>query len=58
VNERTGIFAGPDTDLLGYAYRYDGCHFSTEGLEAYADAWLTAIENHASAAGTTVIVLP
>jgi hypothetical protein len=58
VDERTGIFAGPDTDLLGYAYRYDGCHFSKEGLEEYADAWLTAIEDHATTAGTTVVVLP
>jgi hypothetical protein len=36
VDPRAGIYAGPDTDLLGYAYRYDGCHFSTEGLVAFA----------------------
>jgi hypothetical protein len=38
-----GIFAGPDTDKLGFADRYDGCHFSTEGMERAADMWLEAI---------------
>lgn len=40
VNVVQGIYAGPDTDALGYAYRYDGCHFSDEGLEKVADLWM------------------
>jgi lysophospholipase L1-like esterase len=43
VDPERGIHRGPDTDALGYAYRYDGCHFSTEGLEAFAEAWLDAL---------------
>jgi hypothetical protein len=39
-----GILAGPDTDALGFAERYDGCHFSTEGLEHAAELWLGAIQ--------------
>ena len=35
-----GIFAGPDTDKLGEAYRYDGTHFNGAGLDAFADLWL------------------
>jgi len=29
---------------LGFAERYDGCHFSTEGLERAADLWLDALQ--------------
>jgi hypothetical protein len=39
----TGILAGPDTDALGFADRYDGCHFSTEGLERAAGLWWDAV---------------
>jgi hypothetical protein len=46
VDATAGVFAGPDTDQLGYAYRYDGCHFTDEGLEAHADLWLAALEQH------------
>ena len=38
-----GIFAGPDTDALGFAERFDGCHFSKEGLDKAARLWLEAI---------------
>jgi hypothetical protein len=38
-----GILAGPDTDQLGLAYRYNGCHFSTEGLDKAAALWWDAI---------------
>ena len=48
VNPQTGIRAGPDLDTLGFGERYDGCHFSTEGLERAADLWLAAIEAPAS----------
>ncbi|MBF0612968.1 MAG: sialate O-acetylesterase [Magnetococcales bacterium] len=38
VHTAMGIFAGPDTDSLNQpAHRYDGCHFSQEGLLGYAN---------------------
>jgi hypothetical protein len=37
------IFGGPDTDALGFGERYDGCHFSNEGMEKAADLWWEAI---------------
>jgi hypothetical protein len=39
-----GVHAGPNLDALGFAERYDGCHFSTEGLERAADLWLDALQ--------------
>lgn len=30
------VFAGPDTDSLGDAYRSDGVHFNQQGLETFA----------------------
>ena len=44
VDPTRNIYAGPDTDALGRRYRYDGCHFSTEGLGRFAELWLTALE--------------
>ena len=49
IDPALGILAGPDTDALGFAERFDGCHFSTEGLDRAAELWLDAIE---SAGGT------
>jgi hypothetical protein len=46
VNPALNIFAGPDTDQLDERYRYDGCHFSDEGLEAHAELWLRVIREH------------
>lgn len=43
VNPPAAILPGPDTDALGFADRYDGCHFSTEGLEKAARLWWEAI---------------
>ena len=43
VNPASGVLAGPDLDTLGFAERYDGCHFSTEGLERASDLWLDAL---------------
>lgn len=37
------IFAGPDTDRLGIAYRFDYCHFTDEGLWAVARLWAEAL---------------
>lgn len=44
VNPASGIRAGPDLDTLGFAERYDGCHFSTEGLDRAAELWLAALK--------------
>jgi hypothetical protein len=35
-----GIFAGPDTDAIGPEGRFDGCHFSENGLRRCAELWL------------------
>lgn len=44
VLERAGgVFSGPDLDTLGFGDRYDGCHFSTEGLDRAAELWLESI---------------
>jgi Carbohydrate esterase, sialic acid-specific acetylesterase len=40
VNHDLRIWQGPDTDVLGPEFRHDGCHFSTDGLNAHADLWL------------------
>jgi hypothetical protein len=40
IDRSKGIYPGRNTDLLGFAYRYDGCHFSDEGLEHAASLWL------------------
>lgn len=34
------IRLGPDTDSLGGADRYDGAHFSAQGIAAFAQQWL------------------
>jgi Carbohydrate esterase, sialic acid-specific acetylesterase len=44
VDRSKRIYTGPNTDLLGSAYRYDGCHFSDEGLEQAATLWLQALK--------------
>ena len=44
IDPASGILPGPDTDALGFAERYDGCHFSTEGLDRAAELWLNAIQ--------------
>jgi hypothetical protein len=38
-----GVFAGPDTDLLGPEYRYDGCHFAENGVSAASQLWVDAL---------------
>jgi hypothetical protein len=40
---RPDILPGPDTDELGPAERYDGCHFNSEGLEKAARLWLNKL---------------
>ena len=42
------IYAGPDTDELGLAYRSakDGCHFSHEGNLVHARKWFGVLQAH------------
>jgi len=43
VDPKQGIYSGPNTDTLGFEYRYDGCHFADAGLDAAARLWLEAL---------------
>lgn len=44
VNPKDGIVQGPDTDLIdGIDDRFDGCHFSDEGMVKHANAWVRAV---------------
>lgn len=43
VAPEQGIFPGPNTDVLGGDYRYDGVHFSTEGMQKVVALWVEAI---------------
>ncbi|GAB4348459.1 MAG: hypothetical protein Kow0026_02980 [Oricola sp.] len=44
IRIRDGVVRGPNTDLLtDDRYRRDGCHFSAEGLAAFAAQWVEAI---------------
>jgi lysophospholipase L1-like esterase len=45
VDVSAGIFPGPDTDILGYEYRYDGTHFSEKGIERVAELWFQSLMN-------------
>jgi hypothetical protein len=40
---KLGIYPGPDTDTLGLSKRFDGCHFSREGLDQHAAMWLVTL---------------
>lgn len=57
VDPRAGIFAGPDTDMLGGEYRYDDTHLDSRGQELFADMLVAAFAaadgrpSSASAAG-------
>lgn len=44
----SGILRGPDTDTLGFGYRWDGCHFTAEGRAAAAQLWAQVLLNSAS----------
>jgi len=47
VAPSSGIFAGPDMDVIGQDQRWDGCHFSTAGLENAAELWFNVVCAHA-----------
>ena len=40
-----GVYLGPNTDLIDYRDRYDGCHFSGRGLDKHAQSWLEVLKN-------------
>lgn len=41
-----GVYAGPNTDEIGFADRHDGCHLNGRGLEKHAAGWSAAISAH------------
>ena len=43
LQQRQGFAAGPDTDSVGLAYRWDGCHFTPEGQARVATLWADAL---------------
>lgn len=44
VSPKLGTRSGPDSDLIiGESDRYDGCHFTSIGLDKLADAWVEAL---------------
>ena len=47
-------FPGPNTDLIPLSDRYDGCHFSSKGLDKVADAWVDVLGLRQTVQPTTV----
>jgi hypothetical protein len=41
-----GVYAGPNTDEIGFADRFDDCHLNGGGLEKHAAGWAAAIAAH------------
>jgi hypothetical protein len=50
VVDGSGVIAGPNTDVIGAADRYDGTHFSASGQEKFADQWFEILSQRKSAA--------
>lgn len=46
ANDTLGIYNGPNTDLLGWEYRRDGCHFNDLGLRIHAMLWADKLFAH------------
>lgn len=57
-NSQERVFAGPDTDSLGDAFRSDGVHFNARGLEAFASLLHRAMETPSSQRATRLEDLP
>ncbi len=49
VDPEFRVLAGPNIDDLGMAFRFDGCHFSSEGLDKAAHLWFEALKQRAEA---------
>lgn len=43
------VLSGPNTDALDYCDRYDGTHFSTEGLDHVASLWMESLSRQQGA---------
>lgn len=43
INASDFVFSGPNTDAYGYAFRWDGVHFSREGLDKFASEFYDCI---------------
>ena len=43
VDSSQRVLAAPDFDTIGREHRWDGCHFSTSGLDMAAEMWLGAL---------------
>lgn len=43
-----GVYAGPNTDEIGFADRRDGCHLTGRGQEKHAAGWVAAIAAQAN----------
>jgi hypothetical protein len=43
ISHDLGTFLGPDTDQIGPADRFDGCHMSETGVHKQAEMWADAI---------------
>jgi hypothetical protein len=43
INPSEGVYAGPNTDLLGNDFRSDGCHFNSKGAKAETSLWLDSL---------------
>ena len=42
------VWPGPDTDaIVGPRFRYDGCHFNYQGIDAHARLWVRALREAA-----------
>jgi hypothetical protein len=44
IDPGMGIYPGPNTDVLDEHFRYDGCHFSDEGLDIHASLWVQSLK--------------
>lgn len=45
-NKYSFTFVGPNTDLLGPAYRFDGCHFNEDGTRMAVELWKQKLTGH------------
>ena len=41
-----GVYAGPNTDEIGFDGRVDDCHLNGKGLDRHAEGWAAAIAAH------------
>ncbi|WP_407174862.1 sialate O-acetylesterase [Bradyrhizobium sp. STM 3562] len=45
-NPALGAYAGPDTDKIGLALRYDGCHMRHAGTDIHARMWADRLADY------------